>query len=172
MNCKEFEYSLTDRVNFKVHISFYNFPDYTGDIILKRSTRNKRVKTCTATSGPRFLNAFCGRWSIWFGYDPVVFLDTSGVTPPLGADQIEWPAQQNFKPWDETDPFYTRALEVWDATPIANKVFRFFIKLPEYTTVFIVEFEQARDGATGTITVAGVDPPVNWGDAVLTIEKK
>jgi len=109
---------------------------------------------------------------MWFGYYPTTFLDTSGVTPALDADQIEWPASQIFKPWDETDPFYARALDVWDAIPIANKVFSFFITLPEFGITYIVEFEQARDGATGTITESNIDPPINVGDAVLTVEKK
>ena len=176
MNCKEFEFSIIQRLNFKVHINFDYFPFYKGDIILKQINLGKRQKTCNAFSGPRFYNAFCKRWTIFFGsfsgIDPNPFLDLSGVAPVLGADQIEWPSENAFKPWDDADPFYARALDIWDATPIAERSLSFFINLPEYNVKFLVNFEQARDGATGTIVWVGTDPEEMVGSATLTIEKK
>jgi hypothetical protein len=172
MNCKEFEFSIIQRLNFKVHINFDYFPFYKGDIILKQIDLGKRQKTCNQYYGPRFYDAYCNRWTIFFGTDPNRFLDLSGVAPGLGADQIEWTFLNAFKPWDDADPFYARALDMWDATPIAERFFRFFINLPEYNVQFLVNFEQARDGATGTIIWLGTDPEVMVGSATLTLEKK
>jgi hypothetical protein len=173
MNCDEFLWTVNERLNFKIHIAFGVEPGYTGDIYFILKKPDKRIMVCSkgALIGPRFRDAFCNRWTIWFpSYTSNgVFhgcFDVSRISPPISADSFEFGVEQSFKPWDPEDPFYARALDVWDAKPPDQISFYFFIGDKYY-----VLFEEAKDGELGGIFLAGSDPLLQIGDATLTLQK-
>ena len=187
MNCKEFEWAIIDRVNFKININFDVQPYWTGDITLSANPRAhwaKRVKSCPNSVGPKVRDAFCNRWDIIFGfevgpYDVATYpLNLSGVTPELTSLDIEFDGEHVFKPWNDTDPFYGRALAMWEARSARDKVFWFTI-IGLYGESYFVTFEDSADGQAGIITdrpdIYPIDPkypPVQYGTALLTIHPK
>lgn len=90
---------------------------------------------------------------------------TNCFKPGPGPSASKYPQS---KPWDEADPFYYRALTLWDALPAYQKSFTVFLcdrwdsgivaagTMPEWSdgaTANIIGYEDDIPVITGTITM-------------------
>jgi hypothetical protein len=179
MNCHEFIWSAADRVNFSINMSMSAPPYFNGDIRLSNDAqyRYKIDKLCgSGLVGPRFMGICWERWNIFFAnYGLLGYaLDATQLqVPPEDVNNWNWPQIGYFRPWDDTDPYYQRALDMFDAKPEGEKVFSFMIPFREgFSTYYVnVSFAIAQDEEEAPIfsTQYGEN---QVGTAKLTLKRK
>lgn len=156
MNCYEFMYSLN--IEIKVSISVEDpYPPCSGDavaILGEDGTRRERM--CNRSSRLHRLGPFCKRFELSF-----INFDSSGLTS--GVFGLLGPFSQP-RPWDEDDPFYPRAVAVWDAQPFYKRSQLFYLNYGNISA--IGGFPSFEDGNVGLIYT---DAPI--GKAFLSIKK-
>ena len=179
MNCTEFKWSLVDTVDFNVRVEILDGTFYLfGLIHLTVPTYiSKRSKLCEPVLGPRHYDEFCNRWAVWFGtfyntfpYDGNYWLNVDEITPTISKNSFQWPVSQSFKPWNENDPFYARAVDVWNARDEAYKQFSFSFAYDVYGSTAVVVFNEAKDGEDCLILKENTEEVI--GNATLTIKMR
>jgi len=182
MNCYEFKANLVYDIDFVVSVSMDEYPFFSGDIKFSSATQSRREQRC-GNGWPRRYGYKCDRFKItmrqWNGV--VAQLpdrwDTSGLTPTRAPYAFHSSDDLTPKPWDASDPFYARAVGIWETQNRYDKVGYFWLgnfDIFDPSNIFIA-FERFENGAQGIMYVGlrfpwDVENPV--GTASLKIEKK
>lgn len=183
MNCYEFESRLVSDVDFIISVAMSEPPFYSGDITFSKAYQHRREQVCPSNGWPHRYGHECFRFTIamknWGGAGTQYpdRWDASGVSPSLSPYTFHSYDFLNPKPWDQADPYYSRATAVWENLSRENKVGYFWFGDFNFANPenIWVAFERFEDGAQG-IMYYGLIPP--WevenpvGTASLKIQKK
>jgi hypothetical protein len=156
MNCIQFMYSLD--LEMKVSISVVTpFFSCTGDaVIVQGEYGTTRDMYCGRSTRLHRLGPFCTRFKL-SSQD----FDSSGLSDGVFG-LLNVPTQP--RPWDEEDPFYPRAVAVWDAQVANKKSQGFFLNVGIYNLGGT--FAEWKNGEVADVYGGGFDP---LGTATLTI---
>ena len=146
-------------VDIKVTIDVQNpFYSCQGDaVVIKGDYGTTRQMWCNKSGRLHRLGFMCDR----FNLSPLGF-DSSGLSNGGYFDLLDYRAQP--RPWDDQDPFYPRAVRVWDNQPAYKKSQAFFLNIGNINSGGA--FDEWRDGAVTNIYTFDV-----IGTATLSIKK-
>ena len=170
MNCYDFMFKIA--VDFKLAVNINaNFGMYSysanGDVIFQEQPDvSIREMVCKGTTFHR-QDAFCNRFKL----KSVPSLDTTGVIVTSSLPDYFFAivldgSFKNPRPWDDADPYYPRAVSVWDAHPESQVI---LINFSGSYPNFYARFEEWKDGAVATVQDAFGEG--NFGTLTLTFKK-